>query len=164
MDSRVKHSTETRIEAARLFDAGFSYWAAATKLRLSRHTLRQWQDKHRQGRLLDSVVMGNKKYSAAVKVAAVEKFLAGATKAEVLTEFGISGRGLFNKWVAIYRLQGAAGLEPKRAGRKARGDKPETLEEEVARLRLENAVLKKLNALAAEGDPRMWVKPGSSRR
>lgn len=164
MDSRVKHSIETRIEAARLFDAGFGDSAVSAKLALGRSTVRAWYDQHRQGRLLDSVVMGNKKYSAAVKVAAVEKYLAGASTTEVVAEFEIPNRGLFDKWVAIYRRDGAEGLEPKPVGRKPKVDRAETLEEENARLRLENAVLKKLNALATEGDPRMWVKPGSSRR
>lgn len=56
MDGRIRHQTETRIEAARLFDAGFGYTAVATHLRLPAGTLRDWQDAHRQGRLLDLAV------------------------------------------------------------------------------------------------------------
>ena len=155
MYSRVKHSIETRFEASRLFDAGFGSDRVASKLAMSKETARQWRDQYRQGRLLDSGAMGNKKFSRGVKVAAVEKFLAGSTKTEVMDEFGITTRAMLYKWVAIYRREGAGGLEPKRVGRKPRQQQPESLEEENERLRMENAILKKWVALAQEEDQRL---------
>lgn len=154
MDLRVKHSLETRIEVARLFDAGFGFHAIATQLGLKRESVRNWHDQYMQGRLLDSAVMGNKKYSPQLKIAAVEKFLSGTPKQDVLVEFDISTRAVFDKWVVIYRNEGPEGLS-KTAGRKARGDGPLTPEEELAFLRMENEILKKWVALAQEEDRRL---------
>ena len=167
MDGRIRHQIETRIEAARLFDAGFGYTAIATQLRLPLGTLRDWQDAHRQGRLLDSALMAeNKYYSPQVKLAAVEKFLAGTTKTEVIVEFGISTRSVFNKWLAIYRLDGAKALVGKVKGRPKRSvdQGQETLEAKVYRLEMENAVLKKFHALMAKEEAALKAKRRQSRR
>jgi transposase len=167
MDGRIKHQIETRIEAARLFDAGFAYSAIATHLRLPPGTLRDWQDAHRQGRLLGLAAMAeNKHYSPEAKLAAIEKFLAGTTKAEIIDEFHISNRALFNKWLAIYRTQGAEGLAGKPKGRpKRRVDQSqETLEQKVYRLEMENAVLKKFHALMAKEEAALKAKRRQSRR
>jgi transposase len=166
MDNRVKHEIKTRIEAARLFDAGFGYSQVGTFLILPSGTMRNWQDLHRQGRLIGLVSMGvNKNYSAKVKLAAVEKFLAGTSKADVMDEFGISTRAVFNKWVAAYRLLGAQGLASKPRGRPKRdlSGKPETDAEKIFRLEMEVAVLKKYNALVAAEEVLLLAKQKSSR-
>lgn len=164
MDNRVKHSLETRIEAARLFDAGFGFRAVARQLGVGLSTSRSWHDRHRQAGLLGLVpVSSQRKYSPELKIAAVEEFLAGVTTAEVISKYEIHQRSQLNKWVAIYRTDGPEGLQPKKAGRPVKQDRPETMEEELQRLRMENAVLKKLAALMNEDDPRMWQKPTSSR-
>lgn len=154
MDRRVKHSIETRIEAGRLFDAGFGPKRVASQLHVSRTTVRAWRDRHQQSALLGLVSMGNKHYSAEVKIAAVELFLAGATATEVVLKFEISNRGVFNKWLANYRQHGVAVLQGKPRGRPAKKARVETLEEENARLRMEVAVLKKFNALMNVGNPK----------
>jgi len=151
MDRRIGHSEETRIQAARYFDKGFGYQAVASYLGLPAGTVRTWRDSHRQGRLLNSHLVGeNRRYSQEMKVAAVEKFLAGTPKAEIILEFHISNRSLFNKWVAIYRKDGVAGLDAKPKGRKRRQGESESLEEKVRRLEMENALLKKYQALMIE--------------
>jgi transposase-like protein len=155
MDLRVKHSLETRIEVARLFDAGFGYKAVAAHLGLKGDTVRHWQDRYLQGRLLDSTPMKKKFYSAAVKVAAVEKFLAGTSKTDVVAEFQISNRGMLSKWVATYREFGPDGLLPKAKGRPRDDSRPETLEQRLAFLEMENEILKKWVALAQEEDRRL---------
>lgn len=150
MDKRVRYTTETRIEAVRLFDAGFGVSAVATQLNMPVDTLRDWLDAHRQGRLLGLKTMeGSKSYSTELKVAAVEKFLAGTSKSDVLLEFGISQRSVFNKWVAAYRKDGPMGLASKAKGRKPveRDPAHQSLEERVRFLEMENEVLKKLHAL-----------------
>lgn len=150
MDKRVRFTTETRIEAAKLFDAGFGVSMVATHLDMSAGTLRDWRDLHRQGALLGLGVMsGLKSYSADLKVAAVEMFLSGVAKSDVLLEFGISSRGLFNRWVIAYRKDGPAGLVAKPKGRRPAEKRvaEQTLEERVAFLEMENEVLKKLQAL-----------------
>ena len=166
MDNRVKHRIETRIEAARLFDAGFGYTQVSTYLKLSLGTMRDWQDLNRQGRLVGLVSMGvNKNYSEKVKLAAVEKFLAGTSKVVVMAEFGISTRTVFNKWVAAYRLLGAEGLTSKPRGRPKRdlSGKPETDAEKIFRLEMEVEVLKKYNALVAAEEALLLAKQKSSR-
>jgi transposase-like protein len=167
MDGRIKHRIETRIEAARLFDAGFGYTAIATYLRLPLGTLRNWQDSHRQGRLLDFAVMAESKhYSSEVKLAAVERVLTGVSKSEVIVEFGISNRSLLNKWLVLYRLDGAKGLVGKPKGRPKRSVdlSPETLEQKVYRLEMENAVLKKFHALMAKEEAALKAKRRQSSR
>lgn len=155
MDLRVKHSLESRIEAAQLFDAGFGYLAAATHLGLSRETVRSWFDKYSQGRLLDSVSMSKQNYSPQLKIEAVEKFLSGIPKSEVVAEFGISSRALFDRWVRIYRTSGPEGLQARQKGRPGKDSRPETLEERIAFLEMENEILKKWVALAQEEDRRL---------
>lgn len=155
MVGNIRHKTETRIEAARLFDAGFGYKWVAKHLRLSSSTMRIWQDSHKQGRLLglDSVT-SYKKYSAELKLAAVEKFLSGTVKPDVMLEFSISTRAMLNKWLAIYRDHGPEGFMEKPKGRpKQNMDRLlETDSQKIHRLELENAVLKKLIALEPQ-DP-----------
>lgn len=151
MDGRINYSEETRIEAARQFALGHGARAVATYLGLSHSTMRRWQDAYRQGRLLHSgFVRENKFYPEQLKQAAVEKFLAGTPKADVILEFGISTRAVFDKWVAAYRKDGPSGLAPKPKGRKPSVVGKESLEAKVYRLEMENALLKKFQALVAE--------------
>ena len=151
MDRRIRHTTETRFEAARLFEAGFGYSTTANILGIPLGTARDWLHSHTQGRLLGlgAMATGNRTYSTDAKVAAVEKFLDGALKTDVLQEFDITGRALLNKWIAIYRAEGAQGLAHKPKGRPVKTHSPEneTLEEKVYRLEMENAILKKYHAL-----------------
>lgn len=166
MDGRIRHQIQARIEAARLLDAGLGYSAVATHLRLPLGTIRDWQDAHRQGRLLGSVLMAKLKYySPEAKLAAIEKFLSGTTKAEVIDEFQISNRALFNKWLVIYRAKGAEGLADKPKGRPKRtlDQSQETLEQKVSRLEMENAVLKKFHALMAQEEAALKAKRRQSR-
>lgn len=155
VDSKYSFPLESRIEAAKLFDAGFGVKAVATHLGLNRDTVRSWSDKHSQGRLLDSVFMGYRSYSQQVKVAAVEKFLSGTPKSAVVSEFEISSRSLFDKWVRLYRADGPEGLALQKRGRPGKDSHPETLEERLAFLEMENEILKKWVALAQEEDRRL---------
>ena len=160
MDGRFSYSEETRIEVARLFALGHGARAVATYLGLSRSTMRRWQDAYRQGNLLNSgFVRENKIYPQVLKLAAVEKFLAGTPKAQIILEFEISTRAVFDKWVAAYRKDGPSGLAPKPRGRKPLIVGHESLEAKVYRLEMENALLKKFQALMAEENelnPRSW--------
>lgn len=148
-----------RVAAQALFDQGCGHETVARELGVSATTMRRWQDSWRQGTLLGSAVMVSKSYPYEVKVAAVERFLAGSSTADVVLEFEISTRSLLDKWVAIYRAQGAEGLRPKRKGRVPKDPNVETLEQKVARLEMENLVLKKLNALVAADQRRTGKKP-----
>lgn len=151
MDGRMNYFEEMRVEAARRFALGNSYHVVAKSLSLPLTTARTWQDAYRQGHLLNSgVVRGNRIYSQQLKQAAVEKFLAGTPKSEIIFEFGISTRSIFDRWVAAYRKDGPSGLVPKPRGRKRTRAGQESLEAKVYRLEMENALLKKFQALVAE--------------
>lgn len=165
MSRSIKHSLETRIEANRLFDAGFGYRAVTSLLGIPLSTSRSWNDRYRQAGLLGLVPMSKgRRYSQEVKVAAVEAFLAGESSAKVVERFKLSNRSLLNKWVAVFRAEGIDGLTSTKVGRKPQQQRPETMEEEIARLRMENAVLKKFAALMSEGDSRTAKKSGLSPR
>jgi transposase-like protein len=151
MDRRIGYSEEIRIEAARQFALGYGYHVVAKYLGLPLGTARKWQDAYRQDRLLHSdFVRENKFYPEQLKLASVEKFLAGTPKTEIILEFGISTRSIFDRWVAIYRKDGPSGLASKPRGRKRLIVGEESLEAKVYRLEMENALLKKFQALVAE--------------
>ena len=148
-----------RIGAQELFDQGLGYRLVAQQLGLSTSTARNWRDRLRQGLLLGSEAMAKKEYLFEVKVAAVERVLGGASRSEVVLEYEISTRALLDKWVAIYRAQGVQGLQPKPKGRIPKNQSAETLEQKVKRLEMENAALKKLQALVAADQRRTGKKP-----
>lgn len=164
--TRKTHSTKTLIEAERLFDEGFSYEAASRQLGISKYTVRIWLDHYRQGRAIGLGRMTtHKKYSAAEKVAAVQLFLSGVDKSEVMERFGIGTRALVSTWVAIYREHGPEGLEPKPKGRPNNDGNPiqESDAMRIHRLEMEVEILKKYNALLAEEDYAQRTKRKSSR-
>jgi len=165
MDRRNGYSEETRIEVAQQFELGYSYGAVATFLGLPPGIVRNWQDAHRQDRLLNSgLVREKRKYSQELKVEGVEKFLAGTPKSDVIAEFGISTRTLFNTWVATYRKDGPSGFVPKPRGHKPSMVGSESLEAKIYRLEMENTVLKKFQALMAEKKAAQPAKRKQSRR
>lgn len=92
-----------------------------------------------------------KKFTQQEKIDAVEMFLAGTPRREVMATFGISALSTFKAWVRIYREHGFEGLAPKRRGRKS-NTTPQVLTEQQ-HLAAENAQLKAevayLKALAA---------------
>lgn len=160
MDRRFKYQIETRIEAARLFDAGFGFQVVSTRLGLPRDTARFWHDSHWNGLLLGLGVMStHKQYSAEEKLAAVEMFLDGFEKTAVMARFGIGTRALITKWVAIYRAEGPEGLQPKAKGRPKKNTDSSNMTDaqRIYRLEVEVEVLKKIQRsfggrrLSAEG-------------
>ena len=161
-----RHSTKLRIEAQKLFDAGFSYEVVSKQLGISKYTVRSWHDHHNQGRLIGLGPMkSHKHFSQEQKLDAVNLFLSGASKTEVMGRFGISSRSLLSNWVALYREHGPEGLAPKPKGRptKNKAEVQETDAERIKRLEMEVAVLKKYNALLAEEDYAQRTRRKSSR-
>ena len=86
---------------------------------------------------------GMKDYPLSVKLKAVQMFLEeGKTKAEVREALGLT-KGRVKVWVKQYRQEGESGLNKPR-GRPHKQE--ESVEEELARLRMENELLKKFHA------------------
>ncbi len=84
-----------------------------------------------------------KDYPLSVKLQAVRMFLEeGKPKAEIREALGLT-KGRVKIWVKRYRDDGEAGLQKKR-GRPHK--QAESVEEELARLRMENELLKKFHA------------------
>ena len=147
MDRRIGYLYEVRIQAAEQFALGYGARAVATYLDVPYNTVHTWENSHRLGQLLhSSAVKENKTYPQHLKVAAVEKFLAGTPKSQILLEFEISTRALFNKWVTTYRKDGPESLVAKAKGPKPLVVGTESLEQKIYRLEMENALLKKFQA------------------
>ena len=159
MDKRIKYSDQVRHQAADLFSKGYSYRSVARVLGVPLHSAKTWRDQYRFGGLLvlDGGVK-NKTYSFEQKLAAVQAFEAGDSWSEVLVQHQITNRSLLFRWVRDYRALGPDGLRPKKRGRPSASQGEETLEQKVQRLEMENAVLKKLQALVVQTKKR----PGRS--
>jgi transposase-like protein len=94
---------------------------------------------------------GMKHYTAEFKLAAVQRFLkGGVTRRQIAEEMGISSGDLVKTWVHKFRTEkDPFGYKPHGRKKKVPGQ-PETLEEEVKRLRMENDLLKKLQSESLE--------------
>ena len=98
------------------------------------------------------------KYSFEIKLALVQRCIAGETAPDLAVEAGLSSPRLLETWVRAYRLEGADALRPKPKGRPRKPDAPppaelpelERLRRENERLRAEVAYLGKLRALRAQ--------------
>lgn len=149
-----EHQVQTRVQIVQLLEQGYGAWAIATHLNLPRNTVVQWVERYRRHGDEGLIpVTKYRQYSWETKVAAAEAFLAGKVRHEVLEVFQIRSHSALERWVRIYRDQGVEGLRQSRPpGRPRKHPVPaaeETLEEKVQRLEMENAALKKLQALAA---------------
>lgn len=150
-----EHEIQTRRAAVELLEQGHGAWAIATQLKLPRNTVVKWIGHYRrQGDAgLEPVAM-NQKYSVETKIAAVEAFLGGTVKPQVMKDFQIRSHASLDRWVRAYRKDGPEGLLPRkppgRPPKQAVQAVEETLEDKVQRLEMENEALKKLQALAAQ--------------
>lgn len=89
---------------------------------------------------------GAKHYGVEVKLEAVRLFLEeGKTRAEIAKILGLRSEGRVKTWVSQHRHEENAFRKPIGRPRK-QTDKPESVEEELKRLRMENELLKKLQA------------------
>jgi hypothetical protein len=69
-------------------------------------------------------------------------------------KLGISGSATVWEWERRYVENGISGLEPKKKGRRPKGQKPKPPLTPLEQLLAENEYLKKLNALVAEREAR----------
>ncbi len=117
-----------------------------------------------------------KNYSFDFKIRVVESYLSSEVSYQELALLnGINNSPLISKWVNDFRIAGPDALRPKKKGRKKSLDKNNSkkhvkptpdnvsvdtsaehvkqLEDEVLKLRIENAYLKELRRLRLEGNP-----------
>jgi transposase len=106
------------------------------------------------------------KYSAAFKLnVLIFKVQSGASLMDTAANFMLPSFAMVYDWSKKFELGGLDALEPKKKGRPSMGkgkqknlskqgkeNETESLQQEVERLRMENAYLKKLNALVQNKD------------
>lgn len=156
-DLRFKHSAKKRAESVKLFEQGFGYKAAATILKISRYTVKEWYWVYKalgEAGLLD---MGKTqtKYTFEQKLCAVRAVVdEGLTKQQAMAKYKIKSPSCLSKWCKQYKDAGEDGLATKKRGRPKGSktkQKPLTKEQQLQQrcrlLETEVAYLKKLNAL-----------------
>ena len=155
MYGRSPLSEDQREAAVAWFEKGIADSAAARLLGVPQSPVKElylrWRI-HGRGAL---VARRTKQvYPFELKLALVERFIAGEKAQELAAEAGLSSSGLLKNWAAAYRRDGADALRPKRGG--APGSPP-AAEPELERLRRENELLRaevaylgKLRALRAQ--------------
>ena len=126
----------------------------------------------------------NKNYSFDFKLSIVESYLSGeASCRELALENGINNAALINRWIIDYRAAGPDALRPHKKGRKKTLDKTKIdnksqkteektidtsaehvkeLEDELLKLRIENAFLKELRRLRLEDEAKTRERRSSS--
>lgn len=121
------------------------------------------------------------KYSFNFKLHVVELYVtAEVSYQELALSVGINNPSLISKWVNDYRIAGPDALRPKRKGRRRKVDKPKEitpdipdtsndndvyikqLEDELLKLKIENAYLKELRRLRLEGTPQNKKRESST--
>lgn len=150
---RSSSLSEAQREAALAwFAEGLGDVAVATRLKVSRSPVqrlyRRWQVRG-EGTLVQQ--SAGRRYAFEVKLALVERFLAGETALALASEAGLSSPMTLQQWVREYRRDGPEGLRPKPRGPRPRpAPKSQALgdvavpedESELERLRRENELLR----------------------
>ena len=156
-----KFTVDEKLNAVRDYLAGDdSKKGVAKRYGVASSVLKQWIELY-QNHGEEGLKKRYTNYSAEFKLD-VLNFMndTGASPYEAAAVYNIPSRGTVNKWKKAVDAGGMDALIPKKKGRPAMKEKPkkneppkqsnETLQEEVERLRMENAYLKKLNALVKE--------------
>lgn len=123
----------------------------------------------------------SKSYTFEFKLHVVELYLTTEVSyQELALSVGMNNPPLISKWVNDYRIAGPDALRPKRKGRRRKVDKPKDitpdipnqandnteyikqLEDELLKLKIENAYLKELRRLRLEGTPQSKRRESST--
>ena len=110
------------------------------------------------------------KYSFEKKISVVELYLSSEISYQDLAiQEGINNPSMIANWVNRFRAAGPDALKTRRKGRKKTLDKPQIdsehireLEDELLKLRIENAFLKELRRLRLEDEAKMRERRSSS--
>ena len=151
----------------------------------SQNQVRQWI--HNYQEFGDEGLKRSRKketYSFEFKLHMVESYLSNEVSYEELAlANGITNYTMISRWVETFRVAGPDGLRPRKKGRKKTLDKPaknnnfqlleeksidtsaehvKELEDELLKLRIENAFLKELRSLRLEDEAKMRERHESS--
>lgn len=156
--TKFKH--EFRLALVQKVVDGASVLGTAKEAGVGHRTLRQWVGNYRAGGL-EGLFSTKQRYTGSFKQYAVEyRWQKGLSYSQAASELGIPHCATLHAWEKIFLEMGPEGLQDTRKGRpptmpkKKKGTEPKTREQEleakIAHLEMENAYLKKLNALVAE--------------
>jgi len=156
-----KYSKEFKKEVVKYYqETGHGYRTTATHYNIaSDDTVRKWVKKY-ETHGESGLERNQKKYDGQFKLNVIEYMQENhLSYQETAMRFNLAGAEIVQGWERIYYEEGVAALSEERRGRKmgrkpAKKNLPKKTEEdliaEVQRLRMENAYLKKLNALVQE--------------
>lgn len=154
----TKYSDEFRLAAIHKVLDGKSIRGAARELAISKVVLHTWINHYYEGGT-EQLLHKNRKYNAEFKKEVIEyKWEHGLSLTQTIARFKIPNSGILSRWEKKYLEEGFSGLLPNKKGRPSEMPKKkeinprnltreQELEAENAQLRMENAYLKKLNAL-----------------
>ena len=157
----TKFSKEFRVQLVREVEQGESLKSVALRFGVGARTLRGWYSKYSIGGVIQLVSV-NKHYTAEFKANAIEyRWQHDLSYNQAAAELKIPNTGTLYHWEKQYLDSGLSGLLSTKKGRPPKMPKKleppkrdltreERLEAENAQLRMENAYLKKLNALVQE--------------
>ena len=157
----TKFSKDFRLKLVNEVDQGLPLNFVAQKYGVGKSTLRKWYANYSHGGTKQLVSI-RKHYSQEFKIYAIEyRWQHDLSYRLAAAELEIPNEAVLYQWEKRYLEYGASGLLTTRKGRppkmpkkpeKAKRDltREEQLEAEIAQLRMENAYLKKLNALVQE--------------
>ena len=159
----AKHTEEFKYRVVQEYLEGpMGYVALGKKYDLQHSTVKRWVSWY-QTHGMEGLKKKFTHYSAEFKLSVLRHLWDNALSySQVATHFNIRNPGILAQWVRLYRHGGLGALEPRRKGRQSTMPTPskmpspnqepatqshEALLEELNYLRLENAYLKKLQAL-----------------
>ncbi len=157
----TKFSKEFRLKLVKEVEQGDSLCSVAKRHQVGLSTLRKWYANYSHGGL-QQLVSNKNHYTQEFKIYAIEyRWQHDLSYRLAAAELEIPNEGALYQWEKRYLESGASGLLTTKKGRPPRmpkkPEKPkrdltreEKLEAEIAQLRMENAYLKKLNALVQE--------------
>ena len=157
----AKYSHEVRIKVVKEIENGDSIKGTARKYGITKSVVKGWYRRYQQGGIEDLIGI-KQKYSADFKRNAVEYLLANDVSLDIAAAtLGIPNQATLFVWKQRFLAEGFAGLEDTRKGRPAKLpkkpdksakslSKEERSEARIKELEMENAYLKKLNALVSE--------------
>jgi len=157
----TKFSKDFRVKLIKEVEQGESLNSIARKYGVGRYTLQSWYSKYSNGGV-KQLVSTNQHYTQEFKIYAIEyRWQHDLSYTQAVAELKIPNAATLHQWEKRYLESGPSGLLNTKKGRPPKvprkPEKPkrdltreEQLEAEIAQLRMENAYLKKLNALVQE--------------
>ena len=157
----TKFTHELRMQVIKERFSGKSFSQLAKKFNIGETTIKQWVHQYNAGGVTQLINV-NRRYSTEFKKNVIEyKWEYGLSLNETMSHFKIPNSGTVFQWEKRYLAEGISGLMQRKKGRLCNmmPKKPKTpkkpreltreqeLEAEIAQLKMENAFLKKLNAL-----------------